>query len=221
MKRNIKITLIVCLLWVFFVLLLTYSRYAGNNQSTQAVSPEELREIGAMLYEQPIPLQPFSLQDHHGNAFTDQALQGKWTMVFFGFTNCPDICPLTMHELAGFYRDLEGSDYQQDTQVVMISVDPFRDDTAQIAQYMGAFHEDFLGVNGDFQVISRLAREMFISHGVMPLPEADGSAGNNFMIDHSGNILLIGPDGQYRGFLEPNIRRSNIGRAYDVIRSRG
>jgi protein SCO1 len=96
-------------------------------------------------------------------------------MVFFGFTNCPDICPLTMHELTGFYRDLEGSAYQQDTQVVMISVDPFRDDTAQIAQYMGAFHEDFLGVNGDFQVIHRLAREMFISHGVMPLPDADGA----------------------------------------------
>lgn len=219
MKKNVKITLVVCLLWVFFVMLLTYSRYAGNNQSSQRVSPEELREIGALLYEQPIALQPFSLQDHHGNAFTDQALQGKWTMVFFGFTNCPDICPLTMHELTGFYRDLEGSGYQQDTQVVMISVDPFRDDTAQIAQYMAGFHEDFLGVNGDFSVISRLAREMFVSHGVMPLQDADGSTGNNFMIDHSGNILLIGPDGQYRGFLEPNIKRANIGRAYEVIRA--
>ena len=197
MKRNIKITLIVCLLWVALVLVVTFYRYAGNNAADAEVSREELREIGAMVYEEPVAFEPFSLVDHHGQPFTEQTLQGKWSLVFFGFTNCPDICPLTMNELTGFYRDLGAGPYQADTQVVMISVDPFRDDTAQIAQYMQAYHEDFLGVNGEY---------------------SEGSDSNEFMVDHSGNILLIDPQGQYRGFLEPNIRRANILEAYQIIR---
>lgn len=216
MKRNIKITLIVCLLWVLLVLVVTFYRYSGNNAAE--ASQEELREIGAMVYEEPVAFEPFSLVDHHGEPFTEQTLEGKWSLIFFGFTNCPDICPLTMNELTGFYRDLAAGPYQADTQVVMISVDPFRDDTAQIAQYMEAYHEDFLGVNGEYSEVSRLARDLYISHGVMPVPTQDGSDSTEFMVDHSGNILLIDPQGQYRGFLEPNIRRANILEAYQIIR---
>ena len=216
MKRNIKITLIVCLLWVFLVLIVTFYRYADD--SSAQVSAEELREIGAMVYDEPVTFDAFNLVDHRGQPFTEQSLQGKWTMIFFGFTNCPDICPLTMSELTGFYRDLAAGPYQADTQVVMISVDPFRDDTAQIAQYMEAYHEDFLGVNGEYSEVSRLARDLYISHGVMPVPAQDGGESNEYMVDHSGNILLIDPQGQYRGFLEPNIRRSNILEAYQIIR---
>lgn len=219
MSRGIKITVIVCLLWVLVVLFITYQRYAGNNNSA-GVSSEDLREVGAVLYEQPVAISDFELLDHHRRPFTKNTLDGQWTLVFFGFTNCPDICPLTMHELTGFYRDLDGDPMQNDTQVVMISVDPFRDDTDQIAGYMRGFHPDFLGVNGDFNVISRLARELFISHGIMPLPDDEGGS-NNFLIDHSGNILLIDPQGQYRGFLEPNIKRANIGEAYRLIRANG
>jgi len=218
MSRGVKITVAVCLLWVVVVLLITYQRYAGDNATADNVSPEQLREVGAVLYEQPVVINDFELLDHYSRPFTQDTLNGQWTMVFFGFTNCPDICPLTMHELTGFYNDLDGSELQDSTQVVMISVDPFRDDTEQIASYMGGFHPDFLGVNGDFNVISTLARELFISHGIMPLPDDEGGA-NNFLIDHSGNILLIDPQGQYRGFLEPNIKRANIGEAYRLIRN--
>tara|TARA_R110002072_G_scaffold269868_3_gene429523 strand:- start:69156 stop:69830 length:675 start_codon:yes stop_codon:yes gene_type:complete len=222
MKRNIKITLIVCLVWVVFVMFLTYSRYADNNDAAQGgteVSTEELREIGAMIYEAPVSLSSFALQDHHGLPYTDESMLGKWSLLFFGFTNCPDICPLTMFELTGFYNDLEGSALQADTQVVMVSVDPFRDDTAQIAEFMRGYHEDFLGVNGDFDQISRLARELFVAHGVMPVPAPDGGTPRNFLIDHSGNILLVDPQGQYRGFLEPNIKRDRISEAYRIIRA--
>lgn len=222
MKRNIKITLIICLVWVVFVMFLTYSRYADNNDAAQGgteVSTEELREIGAMIYEQPVPLSSFALQDHLGRPYTDESLLGKWSLLFFGFTNCPDICPLTMFELTGFYHDLDGSALQADTQVIMVSVDPFRDDTAQIAQFMRGYHEDFLGVNGDFDQISRLARELFVAHGVMPVPAPDGGQPRNFLIDHSGNILLVDPQGQYRGFLEPNIKRDKITEAYQIIRA--
>lgn len=242
MKRNVKITLIACLVWVVLVMYITYTRYAQNNtaasndtqssgqtavsgamqESTQqrrrpALDTEALREIGALIYEQPVELQPFELVDHHGVAFTDASLQGKWHLIFFGFTNCPDICPLTMHELTGFYSNLS-PELQADTQVVMISVDPFRDDIDTIAQYMDGFHEDFLGVNGEFSVVSRLARSLFVANGILPVPAPDGGVPKNFLIDHSGNILLIDPQGQYRGFMEPNIKRDNMKQAYETIR---
>lgn len=216
MKRNVKITLIACLVWVAIVIYLTYARYAPNNQAQQ-LDAEELREIGALIYEAPVAIQPFELVDHRGAAFTDSNLQGQWSLIFFGFTNCPDICPLTMHELTGFYGALD-SQLQQDTQVVMVSVDPFRDDTATIANYMEGFHQDFLGVNGDFSVVSRLARDLFVANGLMPVPAPDGGTPRNYLIDHSGNILIIDPAGQYRGFMEPNIKRDNMKQAYEMIR---
>lgn len=216
MKRNVKITLIACLFWVFLVMLLTYSRYAPNNQRTE-IDPEQLREIGALVYEEPVAIQPFELQDQFGQAFTDANLAGKWSLVFFGFTNCPDICPLTMSELAAFYRAIDDT-LRTDTQVVMVSVDPFRDDTAAIARYMAGFDEDFIGVNGDFAVVSRLARDLFVANGIMPVPAPDGGTPQNFLIDHSGNILIIDPQGQYRGFMDPNIKRDNIKQAYEIIR---
>jgi protein SCO1/2 len=183
------------------------------------LNTEELREIGALIYEQPVSLQPFELIDHHGRAFTDASLQGKWSLIFFGFTHCPDICPLTMQELTSFYQSLEESLLQQDTQVVMISVDPFRDDTPTVARYMTAFDEDFLGVTGEFSTVSRLASDLFVTPGIMPVPAPDGGVPRNFLIDHSGNILIVDPSGQYRGFMEPNIKRDNMKQAYELIRA--
>ena len=216
MKRSVKITLIACLIWVFLVMYITYTRYAPNNQRAE-IDPEELREIGALIYEEPVTIQPFELQDHLGRPFTNASFHEKWSLVFFGFTHCPDICPLTMSELAGFYKSIDNG-LRADTQVVMVSVDPFRDDTDAIARYVDGFHEDFVGVNGDFSAISRLARDMFVANGIMPVPAPDGGTPRNFLIDHSGNILIIDPQGQYRGFMDPNIKRDNIKQAYEIIR---
>jgi len=217
MKRNVKITVIACLVWVLLVLYLTYSRYAPNNQQGAELDREQLRDIGALIYEEPVQIQPFELQDHMGRPFTDANFDDKWSLIFFGFTNCPDICPLTMAELAGFYRSIDDS-LKADTQVVMVSVDPFRDDTEAVAKYVSGFHEDFIGVNGDFAVVSRLARDLFVANGIMPVPAPDGGTPRNFLIDHSGNILIIDPQGQYRGFMDPNIKRDNIKQAYESIR---
>lgn len=223
-KRNIRITLIVALIWVAFVLYLTYSRYAGNNNRDAVgtaqvpVSAAELREIGALLYDAPIELRDFTLVDQSGQAFDRQRLQGQWSLIFFGFTHCPDICPLTMHELGGFYRDLQGGPWAEDTQVIMVSVDPFRDDEQAVADYVAAYHEDFVGVVGEFGDIADFARQLYIAHS---RPTDAVIEGGGYLIDHSGNILLVNPDGDYVGFMESGIQRPNILRAYNIIRQGG
>lgn len=224
MNRNTKLTVILCFAFVLLVFLLTYLRITRNNQAA-TMSPEDLRELGALVYDKPVALSPFALQDQNGQPFTQENLKGTWTLFFFGFTSCPDICPLTLTELGQFYRELHSSGSNLDTQVVMVSVDPQRDTTEKLAQYMGTFHPDFIGLNGSFEQVSQLAKELYIAHTPPPLPADDSHAGHelmaseDYMIDHSGNILIINPEGLYQGFFDTAIQDDELTSAYRAIRA--
>jgi len=188
------------------------------------MSPEALRELGALVYETPVSLSPFTFQDQYGQPFTEANIKGTWTLFFFGFTSCPDICPLTLTELSQFFRELESSGSNLDTQVVMVSVDPQRDSTEVLAQYMGTFHPDFIGLNGSFEQVSTLARELYIAHSPPPLPDDDHAghgdmASEVYQIDHSGNILIINPEGLYQGFFDTAIQDDELTSAYKAIRA--
>lgn len=226
MNNNIKITVLSCLVFVVLVLGLTYNRITGGGP--ERLSAEELRELGALVYEQPVTLQPFSLQDHRGQEFSQDDLLGGWTLIFFGFTSCPDICPLTLTELNQFYQALPTDTYGSDTRVVMVSVDPERDTTQKLAEYMSSFHPDFVGVNGPYADVASLARQLFIAHSPPPSQTAGqdahaghaaGQAQEDYLIDHSGNILIINPEGQYYGFFEPAIQDRELTLAYEAIRA--
>lgn len=226
MNRNIKLTVILCLLFVALVFVMTYFRITRNN--AVSLSPEELREAGALVYEEPVTLQGFTLIDHRGQSFTQDNLKGRWSLIFFGFTSCPDICPLTLTELSQFYRQLQETSPEADTQVVMVSVDPVRDSTDKLAQYMSSFHEDFVGLNGPYEDIAALARQLYIAHTPPPAAQAsvaDEHAGHvmpaadDYLIDHSGNILIINPEGKYHGFFDAAIQDRELTLAYQSIRS--
>ncbi len=236
MNKNIMITVISCLVFVVLVLALTYNRITGGGPERLTV--EELREVGALVYEEPVTLQPFSLQDHNGQEFSHNDLVGGWTLIFFGFTSCPDICPLTLTELNQFYQALPADTFGSDTRVVMVSVDPDRDNTQRLAEYMSSFHPDFVGLNGPYADVAALARQLFIAHTPPPSQataqvqvQAQGQgqdvhaghvmeqAPEDYLIDHSGNILIINPEGQYYGFFEPAIQDRELTRAYNAIRA--
>lgn len=225
MNRNIKLTLVLCLLFVALVFVLTYYRITRNN--AVSLSPEELREAGALVYEEPVTLQPFALVDHRGQTFTQESLKGPWSLIFFGFTSCPDICPLTLAELSQFYRQLQETTPGDNTKVIMVSVDPARDTTEKLAQYMASFHEDFIGLNGPYDDVAALARQLYIAHEAPPAqveandPHAGHSmpAADDYLIDHSGNILIINPEGRYHGFFDTAIQDRELTLAYEAIRS--
>lgn len=225
MDKNIRLTLILCLIFVALVFALTYHRITRNN--AVALSPEALREVGALVYETPVVLQPFSLVDQRGQAFTQEQLKGKWSLIFFGFTSCPDICPLTLTELSQFYRQLPADSSEAGSpQIIMVSVDPARDSTEKLAEYMSSFHEDFIGLNGPYDEVAALARQLFVSHEPPPvMVAADPHAGHtmpaadDYLIDHSGNVLIINPEGQYHGFLDAAIQDPEISLAFQSIRA--
>ncbi|MED5314624.1 MAG: SCO family protein [Pseudomonadota bacterium] len=157
------------------------------------MSLAETRANGLFLFDTPRDPGEFSLIDHHGSPFTREDLIDQWTLIFFGFTHCPDICPTTMAKLAELKAQLVGTE-ASDARVVMLSVDPARDTPERLAQYASYFHTDFIGVTGDFTDILSFAQRL--NAPFRKVSEPDGA----YQMEHSANVMLMNPRGDYHGF---------------------
>ena len=157
------------------------------------MSLAETRANGLFLFDTPRDVGDFSLTDHRGLSFTRDDLTDRWTLIFFGFTHCPDICPTTMAELAELKSQLADTE-ASDARVVMVSVDPARDTPDRLAQYVPYFHPDFIGVTGDFADILSLAQRL--NAPFRKVSEPDGG----YQMEHSANVMLMNPRGDYHGF---------------------
>lgn len=123
---------------------------------------DELRDLGTSIYPQLYAIRPFSLTSTRGEEFTHTDFNDQWSLVFFGFSNCPDICPMSMAELGQFYRQLEAENDLPLPQVVMATVDPQRDDLAAMQSYVTEFNENFLGLTGEESQLSLLAEQLYV-----------------------------------------------------------
>ncbi|MEK9791268.1 MAG: SCO family protein [Halieaceae bacterium] len=157
------------------------------------MSLAETRANGLFLFDTPRDVGDFSLTDHRGLSFTRDDLTDRWTLIFFGFTHCPDICPTTMAELAELKSQLADTE-ASDARVVMLSVDPARDTPDRLAQYVPYFHPDFIGVTGEFADILSVAQRL--NAPFRKVSEPDGG----YQMEHSANVMLMNPRGDYHGF---------------------
>jgi len=137
----------------------TFREAADAQQAANA----EMRELGTTEFPEPRDLVGFTLQDQNAEPFSNQHLRGKWSLVFFGFTHCPDICPLTMTELAQFYAQLSAAEQAQ-VRVILGTVDPERDDPAAMAAYVGKYNDDFVGLTGSRVALSVLTKQLFVTY---------------------------------------------------------
>lgn len=145
------------------------------------------------------PVQPFELVDHHGEPFTNARLQGRWTLMFFGFTHCPDACPTALAVLNAAEEGLKEKAPALPLQVVMVSVDPARDTPERLASYVPHFNPGFVGATGSDEELTALTRDLGILYRIHePKP---GEAG--YMVDHSTAILLINPQGNLQAVFGP------------------
>jgi protein SCO1 len=123
--------------------------------------------------------------DHDGAAFMRAELEGHWTLAFFGFTYCPDICPATLQVLAGARGLLDDLPAEDRPQVVMFSVDPGRDTPERLAEYVPFFHPEFRGITVEAQHLPELTRSFGAAYAYSPLGE-DG-----YTVDHTASLFLI------------------------------
>lgn len=157
----------------------------------QQVKPATQLQRASMLPDGPRQLPPFQLQDQDGRPFSHAQLKGHWTLLFFGYTNCPDICPLTLAEAKGFYDRVAGTPYGADTRVVFVSVDPKRDTLDRLKRYVKYFHPAFVGITGAREQLDQLTRAIGIFY-------AYRGEGDDYLVDHSAAIALLDPSGDLR-----------------------
>jgi len=204
--RRILRTIVALVAFIALVMLLFLNKFL----SPRIMSPQELAINGAVIFEKPRIIPPFHLVDHRGEAFTLERLHGKWTVIFFGFTTCPDICPATLAILSQWYKKLD-DDIRAQTQVVMLSVDPSRDSPEKLAAYINHFDQHFVGVTGEFLPIKTLSDQLNVAFNKVMLGESD------YTVDHSSHLVLINPYGHYHGIFKAPFQLGQLKTTYQSI----
>ncbi len=151
---------------------------------------------GTML-QHPVVLKQFNLIDKNGKPFTNANLKGHWSLIFFGFTNCPSMCPATLAQMNKAYKKLKTE--RSGTKlpnVYFISVDPKRDTSKKIKAYLAKFNPAFNGATGSKESIDSLTKNLGVAYA-----KATKSNDKNYDINHSGMILVINPNGEWIGVL--------------------
>lgn len=190
-RLGVRNTVIIILA---FIVLVVWGFIWRINQPV-IMSNEELRINGAVVLTTPRIFSDFELIDHRGEVFNQENLQDVWTIVFFGFTHCPDICPTTLAILNDTYSKLKDHERER-MQIVMISIDPERDSVEKLAEYVPFFNDEFIGVTGNKHLIRRLTAELNVAYNKVPLDASD------YTVDHSTQLVLINPKGHYHGFFK-------------------
>lgn len=151
----------------------------------------ESREINATDATSESYPTDFALTDHRGKPVRLSDFRGKVVALFFGFTQCPDVCPTTLAEFSQVYRDL-GGDADQ-VQVLFVTIDPERDTQQLLAEYLPAFDNRFIGLWGNSEEIRRVADTYKVTYQKIPAKN-----GNSYTMDHTALVFLFDGNGRLR-----------------------
>lgn len=147
--------------------------------------------IDGLLWPQSKALTAIALEDHRHQPFTLERLKGRWTLLFFGYTHCPDVCPVTLSVLKNALALMAGAGTgTEPPQVVFVSVDPARDTLDHLAAYVGHFNPEFLGVTGTEPDLKALVRQLGVLY-ILGEPDAGGE----YLVDHTAAVFLVDPRG--------------------------
>lgn len=183
----------VSVLFVVVALVLGLTVKAVLDHRSAQFSPQQI-DAGIILLPQSRAIPALQMTDQDGQPVSLDQLKGKWSVLFFGYTFCPDICPTTLAQLRQIKAELPKASVAR-LQVILVSVDPQRDTPAKLKEYLGYFDQDFRGFNAPVPVLRDFAKAVS-----MPYVEPD-TRKPNYTVSHSGNLALIGPDGTQRGFI--------------------
>ena len=169
-------------------------------------------KIDGLYLTEPMPITNFSLVNNNGKSFSKENMKGHWTMLFFGFTHCPMVCPTTMTELNKMYNVLQ-KELPSDKlpQVVLISVDSERDTVEQLNKYVKSFNPNFLGARGD---IKPLKDEL---HVYVEKMQTEGEGKNHYTVNHSAEIMVFNPDAKLQAFLSYPHHAEQMVKDYKLI----
>ncbi len=184
--------------WLLMSFVIAVAFAAGIGLSYWHNARDDNPHIDGLLWPDPPAVPALNLVRDDGSAFHLADLRGKWSLLFFGFSHCPDVCPTTLDVLAHVHTVLKKTPaYANRGQVIFVSLDPQRDTPAQLATYVHYFHRDFIAVTAREAELKPLTRAL----GVLFMKVKQGGA--DYTVDHSAGVFFIDPAGRLVSVLTP------------------
>ncbi|WP_317932826.1 SCO family protein [Halioxenophilus sp. WMMB6] len=213
-RRGVWLSVASSVLFMAMVLLLFLNRFLLPTHLTA----EQLSNDAVRVLQEPRPLVLGNLQNQLGEPVTPAFFQGHWSLLFFGFTHCPDICPTTLYELNRAIKQLPPQ-LAAKVQVTLVSVDPARDTSQVIADYVQQFNDGFTGITGEFVDLKLFANSVSVPFVKVPVtgPHAQHMGANAYQIDHGAQLVVVNPDGNYHAFFKAPIEGDVVAKQLPAI----
>ena len=179
----------------------------------RSISAEELESMGVVILPKPIAFDTLDLVDEDGQAFNRNDLAGKWSFAFFGYTHCPDICPITLSQMKTVFKSLaEQEDHQtlDNVQRLFVSVDVARDDPERVKKYTDNVDPEIIGVTGEPDAIKRFAESVYVGYEKLGDPEKQ----SDYLVEHQGNIVIFNRSGDCYGFIKSPFEDQHLTRIF-------
>ena len=197
--RSLRYTIIIIIIGiiVYFVAIWPQQKYFYAHHV----------KINGTYLIKPIEIDNFALIDHRGNHFTRDNLKNHWTLIFFGFTRCSNVCPVTLNALNHTYKTLQKMLPQKDLpQVIFVSIDPENDTLKQLNKYVKTFNPHFIGAITSAEKIENIKKQFHIA-----VTKTQGS------LNHSPEVLLINPDTEIQAYFSYPIQPQQMAKDYYAI----
>ncbi len=183
-----------------------------NNNDTRVP-----KNLDATVLPHARPLIGFSLLDQNKQEFSPAQLKGHWSFLFFGFTNCPDVCPTTLKVMQSVWKTLPTKAGEKGhPKLYFISVDPDRDSAETLKQYVQYFNPEFNGVTGKLDELDKLTNQIGILYGY---DEKDGDNDEEYIVNHGAQLILVDPKGRMRAVISPPHIAKTIAANFQTIRT--
>ncbi len=212
MNKNIKISLALIILFMVSVL----SLFINKLTTPRHLSETELKLNGYYQFPNPREFSNFQILTSNNLMLEKDIFKGKWTLIYFGYTRCPAECPVAMSLIKTLYSTLESKGFKlDDKQVLLFTIDPENDTPNDVDKYAKAFNESFIGARGDRPMLLSMATQLNVM--VVEPPKNMHVNHMDHLENHSNNILLINPDGQYVGFFRPPFNEEKFLLTYQSV----
>jgi protein SCO1 len=188
--------------------------YLSLKQSQQKQQPDfgTTVNIEGLFWPNPKQINDFNTVDQTGNHFGLDQIQGKWSLIFFGYTFCPDICPITMAVMKQSYEQMVLT--HSDIQVIFVSVDPDRDTTERLAQYVTYYNDSFIGLGGNIEMVDSLTKQIGVAYYLNNEEQKE-----NYLVDHSASIFIFDPKARLVGKISAPHDTAKIIEQFTTIRT--
>jgi len=187
--------------------------YGFGLPGRSAIDPDS---VEGLFWPNQKQLGEFQLTDHQGSPFNLDSLAGQWNLLFFGYTYCPDICPITMSMLreADTLYQQQAPEQFQDFNIAFISVDGERDHTDHLANYIRFYDDNWMAASGDKAEVDSLTTQLGVPYEI----EEHAPGDKNYLVSHSGTLFLLSPDGRLFATIQPPHTAEEVAQRLITIR---